>query len=216
LGIPRFGDATGEPQECDWSMRVPMILLALLCLAIGVAPVLVVPLLDAVAASAADAGTLPSLGASIPFSRIATASGTILVGAGTLYAALRLAARGTRRVGTWDCGYLHPSPRLQYTGSSFARTLVGLTRALVRTRERSPVIREPHPAPAAYRGWVSDAVLDRWLLPASRWCAEQSARVRHRQSARIQVYIAYVVAVTLSLLLLMVPLTEILRRIVGK
>ena len=41
--------------------------------------------------------------------------------------ALRAAAvRGRPPARTWDCGYARPTPRMQYTASSFAETLVGL------------------------------------------------------------------------------------------
>jgi hypothetical protein len=91
-----------------------------------------------------------------------------------------------------------------------------LFRFLLRPREHEPAIRDPMPAPAVYRVHVDDVVLERWVVPLVRWCADRCSRIRQRQSARIQAYITYVVAATLGLLLLVVPLFHLLRRIVTK
>jgi hydrogenase-4 component B len=217
LGLNR-GDGASSGHECAWSMRAPMLVLALLCVALGVAPVLAAQALDAAAGAwmGDRAGGLPAIDTVVPFGSIAISVVAVAVGAGALCLALIGAARGKRTAGTWDCGYLRPGPRMQYTGSSVASGLVGLFQFLLRPRENEPVIRDPLPAPTVYRGHVDDIVLERWVLPPVRWCADRCSRVRHRQSARIQAYIAYVIVATLGLLLLVVPVIHLLRKMVTK
>jgi hydrogenase-4 component B len=51
-----------------------------------------------------------------------------------------LLGRGSKRSVTWGCGYTAPSPRMQYTGSSFSDQFARLFRALLPAvrRERLP------------------------------------------------------------------------------
>jgi hydrogenase-4 component B len=215
LGLPRT-DSRHLARECDWWMRGPMLVLAALCVALGVAPALVARALDSAAGAwiGTWTGVLPPLAGAVPFGPLATSVIGMSVAAGAACVALGGAARGRRTTGTWDCGYLQPGPRMQYTGSSMARGLVGLFQFVVRAREHDPAIRDAMPARSVYHGHVGDVVLERWVVPFVRWCAEGCIRVRQRQSARIQTYITYVVAATLVLLLLGVPLVQLLRRIV--
>ena len=180
-----------------------MLVLAALCVALGVAPVLAVRALDAATGAWMGVWTtgLPAVDTVVPFGSIAVPVVAVAVAAGALCLALIGAARGTRTVGTWDCGYLEPAARMQYTGSSLGNGLVGLFQFVLHPRAEEPVIRDVIPAPSAYRAHVDDVVLERWVLPVVRWFADQCSRVRHRQSARIQTYITYVVVATLGLLL---------------
>ena len=45
-----------------------------------------------------------------------------------------LAGRQVERGPTWDCGYAAPTPRMQYTASSFASPLLLLFRMFLRPR----------------------------------------------------------------------------------
>jgi len=217
LGLPR-GDGAPDGRECDWSMRAPMVVLALLCLVLGIAPRLVARTLDvATGAWMGDgAEALPAIATVVPFGSIAMPVAAVAAAAAALCLVLAAGAKGKRSAGTWDCGYARPDARMQYSGSSFAGGLVGLFRFLLRPREHEPAISHPMALPAFYRSHIDDVVLERWLLPLVRRCADQCNRIRQRQSARIQMYIAYVVVATLGLLLLVVPLFDLLRRIVTK
>lgn len=218
LGLPRTEEAPDGRGECGWPMRGPMVALALLCVVLGLAPILSAPVLDAAIRDWTRVGTgqLPSIASCVPFPALALPMSAVLLVSVGLSWALIHAAAGSRRVQTWSCGFLQPSSRMQYTSSSFARILIGLTRALLYKREHIPAVQGPHPAPTAYHGHVDDLVLERWLLPAARWFAERSARIRHRQSARIQAYITYIAVAMLGLLLLMVPILDVVRRLLSR
>jgi hypothetical protein len=105
---------------------------------------------------------------------------------------------------------------MQYTGSSLASTLVGLFGFILRPREHAPAVQGAMPRPAAYRGHVDDVVLERWVLPAVRWCADRCSAIRNRQSPRIQAYLLAVGAATLGLLLLVVPVADLLRKVLTR
>ena len=66
---------------------------------------------------------------------------------------------------TWDCGYAAPSPRMQYTSSSFAEMLVGLFRWALRPQAHRPHLRGIFPAGDRFHSHVPDAVLDRDRSP---------------------------------------------------
>jgi hydrogenase-4 component B len=218
LGAPRADREAAPPHECPWSMRAPMIVLALLCAVLGVAPVLAVPTLETAARAwmGASVMALPPIGAAVDFGPIAIAVSAVAAAAIGLTLLLARAARGRRTAVTWDCGYARPTARMQYTGSSFASTLVGIFGFVLRPREHAPAIRGAMPPSAAYHGQVDDVVLQRWVRPAVRWCADRCSAIRNRQSPRIQAYLLAVAAATLGLLLLIVPVADLLRKVITR
>src|SRR5262249_52552212 len=124
------------------SMQVPLVALAFACATIGLAPTLVAPLLDRALAVCRHDGGQP-LAALVPFGTLAQVSlGCTLVLAAGLWRIMALRRRRAERlpaVGTWDCGYVDAaSPRLQYTGSSFAQAGTGILAWTARERAAAP------------------------------------------------------------------------------
>ena len=102
---------------------------------------------------------------------------------------------------TWDCGYASPSPRVQYTASSFAQLLVGLFRWAVFPDEHRPRLKGPFPAAdQRFASHAPDPVLDRFLLPGISRGRSILGLARIIQAGRIQAYLLYIV-ITLVLLL---------------
>jgi hypothetical protein len=116
---------------------------------------------------------------------------------------LAVRTRGAPRAPTWDCGYHAPSPRMQYTGSSFAATLLGFFGWALRPVEQGRPVRGTFPVRASFHSHVPDTVLDRFLLPVLRRLARLTLYARYLQQGRLQVYLLYV-AVTLLVLLALV------------
>ena len=124
LAQPRSAHAR-RATEVPWSMRVGMGFLAGLCIVLGLAPMLVVPLLDRV--------TAPLTGAAIS-SQVLALDGWVvappvlamlLVGAGALGLLIaRLCGKGLRAryYKTWGCG-LNLTPRMEYTATGFAQPI---------------------------------------------------------------------------------------------
>ena len=100
------------------------------CAFIGLAPAVVSPGLErATAAWAPDvAAVVEPLDTLAPLHILSVTGVALLALAGAVAALLAGSSRRAPVASgpTWDCGYAAPSPRMQYTASSFAQTLVGV------------------------------------------------------------------------------------------
>jgi hydrogenase-4 component B len=196
LGVPRSAEAANAA-NAPARMRLALLPLAGACMAIGFVPALVAPILAPVVADAS--GVTGSVLSTL------TALQPIMIALALLVsvAVTALVAR-TRRAPhapTWDCGYAAPSPRMQYTASSFARGLVAFFAWAM-----PPVVEAPRPFPlfptdARLETHVPDTVLDRALLPVLRRTQRLFAFARYVQSGRVQLYLLYVGAALLALLI---------------
>ena len=204
LGTGRSAHVAGA-HEAGPAMIGPMVVLAAYCFAIGLVPWAVAPALEGAVRDWAPelTGRGPGLGSLSPLGWVG-AAGILLLGA-LLGVSLLLWAcvrRGGAQTGTtWGCGYAAPSPRIQYTSSSFAQMLVGLLAAILRPTTHAPGELPLFPTPTRFHSDVPDTVLNRLLLPAFRlgaWVFSW-ARVLHQGS--IQTYLLYILAILLALLL---------------
>jgi len=206
LGNPRSDDVA-RARESPREMLLPMAVLAAACLAIGLAPGLLLPSLTRGAASWAGLST-DALAA--PASAAGASATGVSLGAAVLLAALGLLVVLRRRLGllrgtaprsdTWGCGYAHPSARMEYTASSFAQILVqGFRFALLPRVELQPP-RGLFPGFARFATSVPDAVLDLAILPAVRAYGVAAGWVRGRLAGRIHFYAVLVLATLVALL----------------
>ena len=202
LGTPRSAHAE-DAHESTASMIAPMGVLVACCCAIGLAPVWVAPLLGQ-AVSAWDKG-LPDAGADLaaraPLGWVSVMGlalvAALLLGGGLL----RWLVRGGAAGATWGCGYVAPTPRMQYTSSSFAQMLVGLFAWVLRPRARRPAVVGLFPRPTGFHSDVPDTVLDGAVLPAFRFGAWLLSWLRVVQLGSIQAYLLYIFLALLALLL---------------
>jgi hypothetical protein len=112
----------------------------------------------------------------------------------------RLAARGTAAAETWGCGFVAPTARIQYTGSSFAELLVRrFSWAILPRREGTPVA-GTFPPEASFRTEAPDAVLDLALVPAARAYDRLATRARLLYLRRIQFQMLLVLATLVAIL----------------
>ena len=72
----------------------------------------------------------------------------------------------------------------------------------------------PSPNGAPFDCTWADVVFERWVLPLVERFADRCSRLRTRQALRIQMYIVYVVAATVGLLLFLIDVRELLRAVV--
>ncbi|NLT75415.1 MAG: hydrogenase [Planctomycetes bacterium] len=206
LGEPR-SDHAGGAHEVGPTMRWPMMALAVACLAIGLlAPLAVRGVLPAVAVVAGgDPGALLEAagGAIRGLTGVVYISVTLLLVTGGLLLFRRLLPRGKQQTetGTWDCGYARPTPRMQYTASSFAQPLVDLFRTLLGTRKRGMAVRGFFPARATFETDTPDAAQERLFAPLFQSIDRLVAPIRRMQHGRVHEYLLYIAA-TLVLLLL--------------
>lgn len=203
LGEPRSPNAQ-HAHESPLTMIVPMSVLAGLCSFVGVFPSAIVPLIDQAVAAwwATGAGTAPPSVLSVaPLAWLSITSVAILFASGVAFFVLRRAMTRVvpARPGTWGCGYIAPSPRMQYTGSSFAQGTVSLFSWALLPRVRRTRIRAYFPVSGRFRSEIPDLVLDRVVLPVTRLVTHFLRWARVLQQGQIQVYVLYVLLTVLAL-----------------
>ncbi|MCC6679839.1 MAG: hydrogenase [Phycisphaeraceae bacterium] len=217
LGLPRT-HAAEDAHESPLTMRGPMVVLAAGCATIGLAPVLVGPILDrAIANWWSDTSSVPpSLGSLAPLGAVGAVAVSLVALILALTVGLTLRNRRARRVGTWDCGYAHPTHHMQYTASSFAQMIVAMFHWALRPRMHRPRIEGPFPQPSRMHSHVDDAVLDRLLLPASR-CVQRWFDWFHRfQQGLTQHYVLYILITVILMLSTLIPFNEFIARLFAR
>jgi formate hydrogenlyase subunit 3/multisubunit Na+/H+ antiporter MnhD subunit len=206
LGHPRSKEAS-RPHEATPAMLLPMAALALACVAIGFYPAFLLPALTRTSAEWSGLPATEALAAgaaAVDSARWVTVVAATLIAAATTIALLRRRlARVQERVApveTWGCGYAWPTPRMEYTGSSFAQILVEGFRFVLLARVDLQQPRGLFPKTARFATEVPDLVLDRAILPALRTGEAAAARVRSLFSGRIHLYAGLVLLALVALL----------------
>ena len=190
LGGARSSDAACA-HECGWAMRSPMLMLALACIAIGVAPVVFWPAVSLAVGTWqpvwADAGVAAPLvvlgGAQIGVLLVSVAVGWLLL-------------RWTRRQGvatglTWDCGYAAPTPRMQYTAGSSAGILTEWFAFVLRPVQHILRPVDVFPRVASFLEHTPETVLERIVEPAGAFVLRVAGAARRLQHGRVQAYLGY-------------------------
>ena len=205
LGEPR-SDHAARGVEAALPMRVAMLILAVACAAVGLALPAVVsgmrPVLAGVTGfTAARTDELVSAGA-LPLWGVALMAALLLV-AVLAVAVLRrcsLAGKEVRSGVTWDCGYARPTPRMQYTASSFAQPLVSLFSGVLRSHRRFRMAPGLFPESASLQTETGDVFREHVFTPGFLLVDRWLSLLRWLQSGRLQLYILYIVLTLLGLL----------------
>ncbi len=206
LGTPR-SEAHAARHEAGWQMLFPMLLLGVLCLAVGLAPGLLAGLLDSTSLTVLPAlvrtggVTLQEL---VPMKMI-TLSGVallLLAAVVALWYRRRLARTPCGEAGTWGCGYQRPAPRMQYSASSFAELLTSLFAFALKPHiSRTGRISGLFPGPSGYSSHVPEAVLELVYIPALKRLYGRFSGFRKLQSGILQQYVFYSLFTLIVLLL---------------
>jgi hydrogenase-4 component B len=215
LAMPR-SDHAAAAREVPLAMQLGMGALAVACVALGVAPSLVVPTLGAAVAGLGGlpAGILtgmPWLTLEVPgtagvIAPAVLAAGLVLVPLAVL-AALRLGSVDRRlRVGdTWGCGRIGQTPRMEYTATAFAEPLRRVFAELYRPTEDLSIDFHPESKyfvqSIAYRSEVNPW-LERLLYePVVSFLRRTAFRVRWLQAGSLHLYLLYMILALVVLLL---------------
>lgn len=205
LGAPR-SQAAAQAREARPAMLLPMGVLAAACIALGLAGSAVFRgLAPVIAALSAD--TLPAIRAEsaaaarwLGMTAWASAGLAGMVLAVGLFRHLRLARHQRIQGVTWDCGYARPTSRMQYTASSFAQPLVEAFRLILRPRRVLDSPRGVFPEHAALRTETPDVFRTGFFDPLFRRAARMLGALRWLQHGRVQLYVLYITAALLALL----------------
>lgn len=198
LGAPRTKSAT-EAHECGGRMRGPMLALAGVCVAMGLAPVLFWPAVSRAAgawhpawASAEMPAPLFTLGfVHIGLAVLFTIAGVLLW--------WKVRANGLRRGPTWDCGYVAPTTKMQYSSGSFAGLASGWFAWILRPVRKLRRPRGHFPTSAIRLESTPETVLERVIMPLGGIIMRVSTAARRLQHGRLSAYILYVLAGLLAL-----------------
>jgi len=217
LGEPRTAEAAGA-QESSRLVLVPLACLGAVCVFFGVLPGILASPLAAVTASWSR---LPgeSLSTFLRLPYLAFAAILAIVAALACFVKI-LIRRPAHSIVTWDCGYVAPTPRMQYTAGSagewFSHRL--LPEALrpatfgrhsdldPRTawpplRAETPVPKTDgnlFPSPVAFRSIASDPFSFRLYEPfVARWTS-RFERLRRLQQGRLTIYLVYILLATIG------------------
>lgn len=201
LGSPR-GDAGDRAHDPPPSMIAPMVALAAACVCIGLFPILLAGLLDNAAWTwAALPRSATSIVSIAPLRWITTLGLAFVLLVEVIAVALKWNARtkALGRAGTWDCGYARPTTRIQYTGSSFGQTLVGLFTFVLWPRNHRPDVRGVFLRVARFKSFVPDTILDRLVLPVFRFVGRYLPSLRVMQQGQAHLYVLYVLVTVIIL-----------------
>lgn len=206
LGAPRSETHTAQ-HEAGWQMLLPMLLLGVVCAAIGLAPAAVAGSLQRTSLT-----VLPhlvrtegiELSELVPLKMI-TIAGVLLLAMISVLAVWyrrRLAETPCGEADTWGCGYQRPAPRMQYSASSFAEMLTSLFAFVLKPfNHRSGRIAGLFPGRTQFSSHVPEAVLELIYIPALIRLYQRFSGIRKLQSGILQQYVLYTL-ITLIVLFL--------------
>jgi hydrogenase-4 component B len=210
FGISFLGEPRGEEAKAAREQGVflvgPVIFLAAACVAVGLLGPYAVSMLSPLAAQMAGlepgtaAGLLEPARAGLRSVALAGIAVAALTGALTLVRVLLQRGRAVSRAGTWDCGYVKPDARMQYTSSSFAQPLTGMFSWLLRTARHWHPIKDLFPAESGFETETPDVFTRRLFRPAFRAAGAALSRLAWLQHGRLQLYVLYLAAALLALL----------------
>lgn len=202
LGQARSNDAA-KAHDGGPLMTGSMLVLATACVVLGVFPLIAQGPLDRAIAAVFSSPQVPSVAVVAPLAALTGTAGALLaliLLSGLLFQ--RRVSRSSVAAGpTWDCGYAAPSARMQYTASSFAELLVGLFSWALRPTSHGKQLTELLPGPGRFESHVDDAILEKVGRPATKGVVEILRWFHFFQPGRLNLYVLYVVATVIALLL---------------
>jgi hydrogenase-4 component B len=210
IGVVFLGEArsdrVAQAHDPGRAMLLPMVALAAGCATLGLVPAALVGRmagalepLTRLPAATIEPALAPAL---LPLTQVSVAAGVLLVLAGALvlWRYAQLARRPAGETVTWDCGYARPTPRMQYTASSFARPLTLLFGGFLRTRTTRVAPAGPFPQQAALATETPDVFRDALFRPVFRLASGTLAKLRWLQHGRVQLYVLYILLTLVVLL----------------
>ena len=205
LGEPRSEEAEGA-HETGKLMGFPLLVLAGFCGILGLTGPLVLkalaPVIAVVAGSGREALPFPYEGAAALWKITgASLAGALLLALLLFIRSRLMAGRNVTAAPTWDCGYIAPTAKMQYTASSFADPITRLFRPLLRTRKRFTPPSGLFPSSSSFSTETSDLSRD-WLFEPMFGSIERFlSRFRRIQHGRLNLYILCILLTLVALLL---------------
>lgn len=207
LGVERRPLAGEHLSDPPAMMRLAMALLAVACVAIGLFAPTVLRAMVSVLAQVSSLGPALARESLLAHSAMFTTVTRVSAAGFGLVLALWLLRHSLLRrhpaalSPTWDCGYVAPSSRMQYTASSFAQPLLDLFGALVRSSRDEHLPQGPFPKDASFATHEHDVWKEQVFAGAFRRGAAILDRFHWIQQGNVQLYVLYIVVTLVALLL---------------
>lgn len=198
LGAPRSEEARHAHESSAW-LRGPMFVLAALCVAIAIAPLLVAGRLfgvvDAVFGWQAGQALMAWELTETPLEIVGQLNAWVLafVGAGAVGLVLWFRRHRPAEGATWGCGYVQPMATMQYTGRSFAEMMAEhLLPRFLRPYKWRRAPEGLFPQPGRFAADSPDPITKSVYEPFFRRWARRFARLRVLQQGQVHVYLVYI------------------------
>ncbi|MDD4600099.1 MAG: proton-conducting transporter membrane subunit [Negativicutes bacterium] len=219
FGITFLGKARSEKAEAAGEvspiMSMSMLVLAALCVVIGIFPQTILPIINyvlpvywgaetAVLFDYQSLGLVVNTGVADGVMGVPAVIGLVLLGLATAVLLSRLSGKSHEQVGdTWTCG-IDPTPHMQYTATGFSKP--------IRTAFMSILQPERHKVVSAdtnsyygrrleYHLSIRYFLHDKLYRPLNSGIIRGAKFIRRLQSGHLQLYIGYVLAVTVVALI---------------
>jgi hydrogenase-4 component B len=219
LAQPRSAHAR-HAQEVPVPMRIAMGLLATFCVALGIAPLVVVPLLDRVVAPLAGISIASKVLAidgwalapvNVEFSSLSTPVLALLLAAlAMLGLGLAVALGGrlkTRHYKTWGCG-INLSPRMEYTATAFVQPIKRVFSTIYQPTvklETEFLDESRYFAKRRRFEFHIEPIFEKYLYdPVVAFFATLADRLKVIQAGSLHLYLTYIFVALIALLLLAV------------
>jgi hydrogenase-4 component B len=204
LGEPRT-EAVGRATEGGLAMMLPMVLLAGACLFIGIFPASFIELAfkglaDITLVGQVDTALIETIGSNLALgSRL-----FLLIFFFVVLCRKLLYWRKEIAVGpTWGCGFTQATTRIQYTGTSYGRSVIDFFHPFARRGETNVRLKKIFPERTRYKSRVEDiaevALNQGIALPLLALLG----KLRWIQHGNVQLYIGYIIVAILILLLIL-------------
>lgn len=214
LGRPRSA-AAETAVEVDRFSCASMLIMALLCLATGILPGLIIDRLGAVAQylignqmphqlSVAWLSIVPIAESRSSYNGLLVFAFIAISTSVAVFAVHRFASHAVRRAAAWDCGFPSAATNTQYTASSFAqpiRRVFGTT--IFRAHETVDMPMPGDNRPATFKVDLRDLVWDAIYLPIIGTVGFIADRLNHLQFLTIRRYLSLVFLALVFLLLVL-------------
>ncbi len=200
-GEPRSKQAENV-NENGITMLIPMIISAALCIIIGVFPEIFIRMsIKAVSAMGLGYSQIP-LDPLIEMTGNITRYTLLFIAVFIIIFAIRTIlykGKTIRQSGTWGCGFTQPTVKMQYTGSSYAASILEFFQPFAPLKEEHPVIKGRLPKETQYHSHIDDIAelhLDKIINPVTFLLD----KLRWIQHGDIHLYIGYILFTIILLL----------------
>lgn len=193
LGEPR-NTLQGEPKESGKLLTIPMVLLAVTCLLIGLFPNIIWPIILSAVNAVSNINTPQNVEAIASLNYISFIFAVVIIVIIMLMLLKRWAFR-KKVVGhevTWDCGYEHPSVKMQYTASSFAEPIGVFFKPILNPATHVEKLVGIFPKTFGFGEHVYDSAENGLFKPLFRLIESFLMSIRRRKKSTIQNYLALI------------------------